>query len=171
VAKIDKKNWPILAHFGPFWPHFMNLNHVLKKIGRTRAAAGDLFKFWCFLNLHALGYPKSVTKNFCAHFWVTRSLSMMWPFYLFGLVLFVRKKTLISGEPSKNCLLFIHDYMHTGCPITYGSVRIGYSAPEPIPLHERIFAVSYFCLRLSAKLRASGIGMTISPPSPPTHNL
>jgi hypothetical protein len=26
---------------------------------------------------HALGYPKSVTKNFCAHFWVKKSFSMM----------------------------------------------------------------------------------------------
>jgi hypothetical protein len=26
----------------------------------------------------ALGYPKSVTKKFCTHFWVNKSLSMMW---------------------------------------------------------------------------------------------
>jgi hypothetical protein len=51
-------------------------NHVLKKVGRTRA--GDLFKFWYFLNLHALRYPKSVTKIFCAHFCVNKPLSMMW---------------------------------------------------------------------------------------------
>jgi hypothetical protein len=41
---------------------------------------------FCFSNCHiirldtggsALGYPKSVTKKFCAHFWVHKSLSMM----------------------------------------------------------------------------------------------
>jgi hypothetical protein len=43
--KLSKKfeNRLILAKFGPFWPQFMNLNHVLKQVGRTRA--GDLFKF------------------------------------------------------------------------------------------------------------------------------
>jgi hypothetical protein len=34
--------------------------------------------FTIFLNLHALGYPKSVTGFFCEHFWVNKSLSMMW---------------------------------------------------------------------------------------------
>jgi hypothetical protein len=40
--KLPKKfkNWSILASFGQFWPHFMNLNHVLKKVGRTRAGQG-----------------------------------------------------------------------------------------------------------------------------------
>jgi hypothetical protein len=54
----------------------MNLNHVLKKVGRGR----DLNRFVClvFRNPHALGYPKSVTKNLCAHLWVNKSLSMMW---------------------------------------------------------------------------------------------
>jgi hypothetical protein len=37
----------------------MNLNHVLKKVGRGRSH--NLFSFNVFLNLHALGYPKSVT--------------------------------------------------------------------------------------------------------------
>jgi hypothetical protein len=66
-----------------FWSIFANFSHilwtknpVLKKVGRTRP--GDLFKFWYFLNLHALGYPKSETKIFCEHFWVNKSLSMMW---------------------------------------------------------------------------------------------
>jgi hypothetical protein len=63
----------------PFLDNFSHIlwtkNHVLKKVGRTRA--GELFKFWYFLNLHALGYPKSVTKKFCAHFWVNKFFSMM----------------------------------------------------------------------------------------------
>jgi hypothetical protein len=37
----------------------MNLNHVWKKVGRGRIH--NLFSFNVFLNLHALGYPKSVT--------------------------------------------------------------------------------------------------------------
>jgi hypothetical protein len=36
----------------------MNLNHVLKKVGRR--SSDDLFKISYFLNLHALGHPKSV---------------------------------------------------------------------------------------------------------------
>jgi hypothetical protein len=34
---------------------------------------------------HALGYPKSVTKKFCTHFWVNKSLSMMWEINDFNL--------------------------------------------------------------------------------------
>jgi hypothetical protein len=33
--------------------------------------------FWIYM-LWSLGYPKSVTKIFCTHFWVNKSLSMMW---------------------------------------------------------------------------------------------
>jgi hypothetical protein len=79
---VFKKNekfhfWSIFANFS----HILwTKNHVLTKVGRTRA--GDLFKFWYFLNLHALGYPKSITKKICAHFWVNKSLSMMWPIYM-----------------------------------------------------------------------------------------
>jgi hypothetical protein len=106
LAKIGQ-NWPIFELFRQFFTFFMSWNtpetvlneynkkmvnfchfshilwsrnHVLKKVGRTRAR--DLFKFWYVLNLHALGYPKSVTKKICAHFWVTKSLSMMWTFYI-----------------------------------------------------------------------------------------
>jgi hypothetical protein len=43
----------------------MNFYHFLKKVGQ--ASSGDLFSIWYFLNLHALGYPKSVTF-FCPHF-------------------------------------------------------------------------------------------------------
>jgi hypothetical protein len=46
----------------------------LKKVGRV--SSRDLFSIWCFLNLHALGYPKSETI-FCAHFWVIKYLSML----------------------------------------------------------------------------------------------
>jgi hypothetical protein len=40
----------------------MNLNHVLKKVGR--GSSGDLFSIWYFRYLHALGYLKSVTITF-----------------------------------------------------------------------------------------------------------
>jgi hypothetical protein len=86
LAKINRFSncFDNFSHFSgrdqrQFWTNFSHIlwtkNHVLKKVGRTRA--GDLFKFWYFLNLHALGYPKSVTKKFCEHFWVNKSLSMM----------------------------------------------------------------------------------------------
>jgi hypothetical protein len=66
----------ILANFG-YILIFMNLNHVLKKVGRRRSH--NLFSFKLFINLHALGYPKSVTifwfmgfglnspSSWCAH--------------------------------------------------------------------------------------------------------
>jgi hypothetical protein len=59
-----------MTKFGQFWLYFMNLNHVLKKVGRGRSH--NLFSFKVFLNLHGLGYPKSVTI-----FWVQHDLSMM----------------------------------------------------------------------------------------------
>jgi hypothetical protein len=49
----------------------MNLNHVLKKVGRR--SSDDLFKISYFLNLHALGHPKSVLHGI----WVKLSLRMM----------------------------------------------------------------------------------------------
>jgi hypothetical protein len=60
-SKIEKfKKWSIFDNFS----HILwSKNHVLKKVGRTRDV--DLFSIWCFLNLHNLGYPKSVTF-FCA---------------------------------------------------------------------------------------------------------
>jgi hypothetical protein len=68
--KIEKFHfWSIFANFR----HILwSTNHVLKKVGRGRDH--DLFIFWYFLNLHALGYLKPV----CEHFWVNKSLSMMW---------------------------------------------------------------------------------------------
>jgi hypothetical protein len=58
----------------------MNLNHVLKKVGRGRSH--NLFSFNVFMNLHTLGYPKSVTIYFVAHgIWVKQSLSMMCNIY------------------------------------------------------------------------------------------
>jgi hypothetical protein len=53
-------------HFRSIFANFSHIlgskNHVLKKVGRGRD--DDLFIFWYFLNLHALGYPKSVTVFF-----------------------------------------------------------------------------------------------------------
>jgi hypothetical protein len=63
-----------LVNFFQFLPHLWTKNHVLKKVGR--ASFWNLFSIWCFLNLHALGYLKSVTKNVCTPFWVNKSLSM-----------------------------------------------------------------------------------------------
>jgi hypothetical protein len=74
--RLFQKNWKIqfLVEFCQFLPMLCIKNHVLKKVGRERS--GDLFSIWCFLNLHALGYPKSVTKKFCTHFWVNKSLNL-----------------------------------------------------------------------------------------------
>jgi hypothetical protein len=47
----------------------MNLNHVLKKVGRR--SSHDLFSNWYFLNLHALGYLKPVTVFFYPTFGLT----------------------------------------------------------------------------------------------------
>jgi hypothetical protein len=66
----------MFANFSQLLPHVINLNHVLKKVGRER----DLNRLVCYVfwNPHALGYPKSVTKKLCTNFWVNKSLSMMW---------------------------------------------------------------------------------------------
>jgi hypothetical protein len=56
--------------FGTFWPHFMNFYHVLKKVGR--GSCGNLFSIWYFVNLHALGDPKSVTIFWFMGFGSTR---------------------------------------------------------------------------------------------------
>jgi hypothetical protein len=69
--KIEKKSLKI----SQFLPHFMNLNHILKKM--VEQGPGTYFQFGFFLNVHALGYLKSETKKFCEHFWVNKSLSMM----------------------------------------------------------------------------------------------
>jgi hypothetical protein len=53
----------------------MNLNHVLKKIGRGRDL--NWFIGLVFRNLHALGYPKPKTILTFIDFWVNSSLSMM----------------------------------------------------------------------------------------------
>jgi hypothetical protein len=60
------ENLSILANFDQFYLHFMNFNHVLKKVGRQ--SSDDLFKISYFLNLHALGHPKSVTNFFFTGF-------------------------------------------------------------------------------------------------------
>jgi hypothetical protein len=59
----------------------MNLNHVLKKVGRR--SSDDLFKISYFLNLHALGHPKSVTIFF------TRELSSKGLLFTLLLLLFL----------------------------------------------------------------------------------
>jgi hypothetical protein len=75
-VKIAEKSLQIFANFS----HILCLNHIFLKVGR--GSSGDLFKIWCFLNLHPLGYPKSVTNIFCTYFWVNKSLSMLWLLYL-----------------------------------------------------------------------------------------
>jgi hypothetical protein len=73
--KLAKMNW-----FSNFFANFSHVlwskNHVLKKVGW----GGDENWFVClvFRNLHALGYLKLVTVFLCSHFWVNKSLSMMW---------------------------------------------------------------------------------------------
>jgi hypothetical protein len=56
-----------------FWLYFMNLNHVLKKVGRGRSH--NTFSLNVFLNLHALEFPKSVSIFWFIGFGLT--LSMM----------------------------------------------------------------------------------------------
>jgi hypothetical protein len=51
---------PIFANFCLFFALKIT---IWKKL--VEEAPGTYFQFWCFLNLHALGYPKSVTF-FCA---------------------------------------------------------------------------------------------------------
>jgi hypothetical protein len=50
-----------------------------------------------------LGYPKSVTKKFCTHFWVNKSLSMMWAFYAY--IWFYLLKTPIGNRSKKVVLV------------------------------------------------------------------
>jgi hypothetical protein len=50
--KIEKKSLKI----SQFLPHFMNLNHILKKNGRTRA--GYLFSIWFFSECTCSGVSK-----------------------------------------------------------------------------------------------------------------
>jgi hypothetical protein len=56
IAQRSLKFWPVLANFSYI---LMNLNQVLKKVGRERSH--KLFSFNFFLNLRALGYAKSET--------------------------------------------------------------------------------------------------------------
>jgi hypothetical protein len=78
--KYPKEVWKSV-NFDQFWLYFMNLNHVLKKVGR--GSSHDLFPNWCFRNLHALGYPKIVYICWFTDFWVNKSLSMMCPLNVF----------------------------------------------------------------------------------------
>jgi hypothetical protein len=74
-VKIAKRSLKICL----FWPilgHFMNLNHILKKVGRR--SDQNWFVWWGFRNLHALRYPKTGILSKCENFWVNSSLSMMW---------------------------------------------------------------------------------------------
>jgi hypothetical protein len=56
--------------------HFLDSENI-KLITFCKVGRGSCHCITYFLNLHALGYPKSVTVLFCEHCWVNKSLSMM----------------------------------------------------------------------------------------------
>jgi hypothetical protein len=54
------ENLSILTNFSQFWLYFMNLNHVLKKVGR--GISHDLFSNWYFRNLQVSSFVYSILE-------------------------------------------------------------------------------------------------------------
>jgi hypothetical protein len=66
---------PILATF-----YKVKITFFKKLVDGAPATYLKFDVFWIYMLWgFALGYPKSVTKIFCTHFWVNKSLSMMCP--------------------------------------------------------------------------------------------
>jgi hypothetical protein len=81
------------------WKYILwSKNHVLKKVGRGSCRAGhNLFSIYYFLNVIALGYPKSVTIIFLRALlalWVNKSLRMMCTIIASSPVLLLTKSKL-----------------------------------------------------------------------------